>query len=304
MQKIKETSILSDIVVGHEDLIPILSRLGVRFGLGNSNINEISRQCGIQTELLICIVNMVVNPHFRPKETLQTFSVMRLIDYLKKENEHIVNEFHLLEKQTSKSLNRDFGDIVNFFKEREQNLYPKIEQVYETYYSISAENNERLKVVDFCEEKQDEILKKLSDFKQELIKNTTSKFSENELYTIVCSLTKLEKELKNHKQIEFYLLKSIVREMESNIRKARKKQSIEKGFHGHIAISPAEKNILSYRETQILKLVAKGFLNKEIAGSLKISLHTVISHRKNISRKLSLKSASELTVYAMNNGMI
>jgi DNA-binding NarL/FixJ family response regulator len=56
---------------------------------------------------------------------------------------------------------------------------------------------------------------------------------------------------------------------------------------------------LSDRETEILVSVVKGLQNKEIADAHNISIHTVISHRKNISRKTGIKSVAGLTVYAL-----
>jgi DNA-binding CsgD family transcriptional regulator len=61
---------------------------------------------------------------------------------------------------------------------------------------------------------------------------------------------------------------------------------------------------LSEREKDVLQLVALGHSNKEIAEKLFISIHTVISHRKNITEKLGIKSISGLTVYAILNKMI
>jgi DNA-binding CsgD family transcriptional regulator len=61
---------------------------------------------------------------------------------------------------------------------------------------------------------------------------------------------------------------------------------------------------LSERELEVLKLVALGHQNKEIADKLFISIHTVISHRKNITDKLGIKSISGLTVYAILNKLI
>ena len=63
-------------------------------------------------------------------------------------------------------------------------------------------------------------------------------------------------------------------------------------------------SVLSEREITILKLVATGLTNKLIADRLFISLHTVTTHRKNIGNKLSIKSASGLTVYAIVNNII
>lgn len=64
------------------------------------------------------------------------------------------------------------------------------------------------------------------------------------------------------------------------------------------------KGELSQREIEVLKKVAEGKLNKEIADELFISVNTVITHRKNISAKLGVKSASALTTFALMNGII
>jgi DNA-binding NarL/FixJ family response regulator len=61
---------------------------------------------------------------------------------------------------------------------------------------------------------------------------------------------------------------------------------------------------LSDREKEILISVAQGMTNKEIAEKHHISIHTVISHRKNISRKTGIKTVSGLTVYAMLNNLM
>ena len=61
---------------------------------------------------------------------------------------------------------------------------------------------------------------------------------------------------------------------------------------------------LTAREIEVLVLVVKGFINKEIADRLNISLTTVISHRKNITEKLGIKSVSGLTIYAVMHGYV
>ena len=61
---------------------------------------------------------------------------------------------------------------------------------------------------------------------------------------------------------------------------------------------------LSKREIDVLIAVAKGMMNKEIADQMNISIHTVISHRKNITRKIGIKTVAGLTVYALLNGLI
>lgn len=61
---------------------------------------------------------------------------------------------------------------------------------------------------------------------------------------------------------------------------------------------------LSQREIDVLRLIASGMINKEIAESLGISINTVLTHRKNITNKLGIRSVSGLTFYAMMNGII
>ena len=61
---------------------------------------------------------------------------------------------------------------------------------------------------------------------------------------------------------------------------------------------------LTPREKEILVCVAKGMLNKEIADVCNLSIHTVITHRKNITRKTGIKTVAGLTVYALLNNLI
>lgn len=68
---------------------------------------------------------------------------------------------------------------------------------------------------------------------------------------------------------------------------------------------PAELSTdLTGREKEVLREIASGKTNKEIADRLNISVNTVITHRKNISTKLGIKSVSGLSLYALMNGII
>ena len=62
--------------------------------------------------------------------------------------------------------------------------------------------------------------------------------------------------------------------------------------------------LLSQREKDVLALLVKGLINKEIADRLNISTPTVIFHRRNISEKIGSKSIGRLTIYAVMNGII
>lgn len=61
---------------------------------------------------------------------------------------------------------------------------------------------------------------------------------------------------------------------------------------------------LSRREIEIVSLIGRGMLAKEIAAELHLSTHTVYTHRKNILKKLGLSSSSELLVFALQNNLV
>ena len=67
---------------------------------------------------------------------------------------------------------------------------------------------------------------------------------------------------------------------------------------------PEKKKLLTKRETEILKLIVSGNLNKQIADKLNISLNTVLTHRKNILSKTGIKTVSGLTLYCISNGLL
>jgi len=76
---------------------------------------------------------------------------------------------------------------------------------------------------------------------------------------------------------------------------------LEKSFAKEEQYAPTP---LTPRETEIVRLVAKGLIAKEIASKLNLSTHTIYTHRKNIMKKLNLNTASELVLYAVNQGIV
>ena len=77
-----------------------------------------------------------------------------------------------------------------------------------------------------------------------------------------------------------------------------------KGQHLPSMPKVLERKILSDRELEVMSLIVQGFINKEIAEKLNISLATVVTHRKNIMDKLGMKSVSALTIYAVTHGYV
>lgn len=70
------------------------------------------------------------------------------------------------------------------------------------------------------------------------------------------------------------------------------------------AESEADCDTLSNREKEVITLVVQGLTNKEIADKLYLSVHTVITHRRNIAKKLEIHSSTGLTIYAIVNHLV
>lgn len=81
-------------------------------------------------------------------------------------------------------------------------------------------------------------------------------------------------------------------------------RKLRESLASHEETPESDSHDLSQREKEILVCVAKGMLNKEIADFYSISIHTVITHRKNITRKTGIKTVAGLTVYALLNNLI
>ena len=82
------------------------------------------------------------------------------------------------------------------------------------------------------------------------------------------------------------------------------KEKLDKIFNTSLTENADEQNTLSVREKEIITGVVRGLTNKEIAKSLFLSTHTVITHRRNIARKLEIHSTAGLTIYAIMNKLI
>lgn len=104
-------------------------------------------------------------------------------------------------------------------------------------------------------------------------------------------------------QDEKYLIKNILQLYQSG-HQHRHPTGRSRLVHPCPSPNIAGEHELSAREIEVLVLITKGLINKEIADKLNISLTTVISHRKNMTEKLGIKSVSGLTIYAVMHGYI
>ncbi len=135
----------------------------------------------------------------------------------------------------------------------------------------------------------------------------------NPAYWGIIDLHKLREESGNKELKCFALLscitdESIVKQYDEKISiydsVEQLKSKLDKLFETAVDEASDDAEILSMREKEILTCVVKGQTNKEIAQTLFLSTHTVITHRRNIVRKLEIHSTAGLTIYAIVNKLV
>ena len=147
--------------------------------------------------------------------------------------------------------------------------------------------------IDRFEEHHTQIHETLSDLKNLIMKSLPDVCDSRLRISVLLSIYNLQQDLDHHTCIEDDVLIPLVRMLESPGRPARAEA------HGD-----PQREELTDREKEILISVAQGLLNKEIADRHNISINTVITHRKNITRKIGIKTVPGLTAYAILNNLI
>ena len=223
-------------------------------------------------------------------------------------------------------------ELFSHLDREETTTFPYVKTVYRLFHAPHPSAREKRALSKYSmhvyEEEHTDVDEKLFDLKNILIKYVRGD-SMNALYEqVIFELFRLEKDIQDHTRIENNILLPLVEEMEDALfypaehsrRTAGKnalagmevKSFIESETHNTEAVKKVYQipqgiqklEGLTARELEVLQLVACGYINKQIADRLSISLHTVISHRKNITRKLQIKTVAGLTIYALLNGLI
>lgn len=283
MNFLQSTDILSSVISDNYTLIPVINRFGVKLGLGEKTIKEIAEEKNLNVDFFLVILNTYLNEEYFPEKKLQNFEIDLIAKYLKQTDAYYMHA-----------------------------QMPNIEKHLHAFIAMSDPNNKQLELIrklffKFKEALQSRIekgimeddssLALLLDLKNILIKHISGNFNENLCYGVIFSVDTLLDDLIKHNRMREKILKPMVLELEEDgIADWQEIVSSE--------IPKTKENQLSAREIDVLKLVASGFLNKEVADKLNISLNTVLSHRKNISAKLGIKTVSGLIFYCISHGYL
>ena len=154
--------------------------------------------------------------------------------------------------------------------------------------------------VDIFAKHHHDIACKLQELKNIIIKYLPHDLLKNNLLTsTLYDIYNNEQWLTGHSNVEEQIFVPAIRLLEQRLKTDRVNARLNS------MIRNAESgDAISEREREIIVCLIQGMSNKEIAAKLFISVHTVITHRRNIARKLQIHSLAGLTIYAIANGLI
>ena len=282
----KSTDKICDLMSREEDAIHVISRFGLTMGVGEQTIAEACEANGVHTPTFLAVINYKV---FKQRALPAEIDVATLQRYLRNAHTYFL-DFRLpyLRRSLIEALipagaaNKIPMLILQCYDEFVEEIRTHIEHENAGMYEEHAHDDQR-------------ITDKLSEIKNLIIKYYPSDHTMQKgavTYTLISVMSDLwhtEQDFSDHCAIEDEILRPVLSSLSENHPLQTPKQEIE---------------ALSERERDVLIQVVKGLSNKEIADVLCISTHTVITHRKNITRKLNIHSTAGLTIYAIVNKLV
>lgn len=282
----KATDKICDLMSHEEEAIQIISRFGLGMGVGEQTIAQTCEAYGVHTATFLAIINFKV---FKQRAIITEIDIPTLQRYLRNAHTYFI-DFRLpfLRRALIEAIipadptSKIPMLILRCYDEFVEEIRAHIEHENAGLFEEHIHDDER-------------ITDKLTEIKNLIIKYYPSNnSSQRELvnYTLISVMSDLwhtEQDFADHCAIEDEILRPAMTHVQQQKKPHQMLQDTEE---------------LSSRERDVVVQIVKGLSNKEIADVLCISVHTVITHRKNITRKLNIHSTAGLTIYAIVNKLI
>jgi len=286
----KASDKICDLMSHEEDAIQIISRFGLEMGVGEQTIEQVCDSHGVHTPTFLAVVNYKV---FKLRALPADIDIPTLQRYLHNAHTYFL-DFRLprLRRSLIEAIipadptTKIPGLILRCYDEFVDEIRTHIQHENEGRYDEHEHDDQR-------------ITDKLSEIKNLIIKYYPTAPTSTEgtvTYTLISVMSDLwhtEHDFSDHCAIEDDILRPAL--IKKKDRYAQRQKTI--------APKDAQEE-LSAREQDVLVQIVKGLSYKEIANVLHISTHTVISHRKHITRKLNIHSSAGLTIYAIVNHLV
>ena len=298
---------MRDLVGDNAMLLPAISRFDIAFGFGDDTVREVCRANDVDTDTFLCVCNLLSGYDYDSSG----ISLSSLMCYLKRAHSSFLDvELPKIKHFLIEAINYNDTDevallLMRFFDEYVVEVRRHMENENDVIFEYVARLLEGVvddgfNIAQYSAGHGDTVTK-LNELKDIFIyhykQRDNARLSGTLLDIIICG-----RDMMSHFDIETKLFIPAVERLENRLRSSLLSDNQAGGDTSGDETGPI--TLLSEREKEIVRKIAQGRVNKEIADELCISVHTVATHRRNISSKLEIHTAAGLTVFAIINHLV
>ena len=292
------------------DLLQMLGSFGISLGFGDKTVKETCESNKVDTYTFLAVVNFTINGYgeFEADEQLSVPTLLHYLDachsyfldfqlpYIRRELEESLDERDSLAKLILRFYDEYAHEIRRHMKYEQKTLFPYVQSLIEG----RPANDYNVETFSKHHGATD---KKLRELKLLIIKYLPQDGQHNnQLTATLHDIYENEVWLRQHAMVEDNIFVPAIRRLEQ----LTKQNDVARNITDMVFKAGTGQNseALSDREKDVIIALVQGMANKEIADHLCISVNTVITHRRNIARKLQIHSPAGLTIYAIVNGLV
>lgn len=319
---INSDALMWDVIREEPKILQAMSRFGIPLGVGEKSVREVCEDNDVDADTFVAVANLIKHGEDCASLFVDKIKVPALMAYLKNAHDFFLNfQFPKIRRKLIEAVDCSEKNEVAFLILKFYDAYAaevrrhmqfennKIFAYVNSYLSVSAGGQALAQASPTSREIEqylrghDSIETKLRELKNLLVKYGVPSANVSFLNDVVFNIYTCEDDLNTHCAVENKLFIPAVSRLERRAAAAAA-GSMTATSTAAGALKADTPAALSVREKEVLACAVKGMTNKQIADTLYISLNTVLTHRKNISRKLNIHSISGLTIYAIVNKLV
>ena len=290
------------------NLLQSLGSFGISLGFGDKTVSQVCEEQHVDTYTFLAVVNFTING-YRDFDDATRLSMPTLLQYLKASHDYFIGfQLPFIRKELVDALDDKDNlarlilklydeyarSVTAHMKYEEKNVYPYVEALLQGKPVTDFE-------IDMYSKHHGQESSKLRELKSIIIKYLPSDgLHNNQLSATLYDIYNNEEWLSLHAQVEDEIFIPAVRRLEQKLKQSDVTAKISNMIGKNVDGTEA----LGEREKDVIVALVQGMTNKEIADHLCISVNTVITHRRNIARKLQIHSPAGLTIYAIVNNLV
>ena len=292
------------------DLLQMLGSFGISLGFGDKTVKETCEDNDVDTYTFLAVVNYTANDYgdFEDDEKISVPTLLHYLEashayfldfqlpYIRRELQESLDERESLAKLILRFYDEYAYEIRRHMKYEQKTLFPYVQSLIDGHPA----NDYNVETFSKHHSAAD---KKLRELKLLIIKYLPMDgLHNNQLTATLHDIYENEVWLRQHAMVEDYIFVPAIRRLEQ----LTKQSDVTRNITDMVFKAGAGQNsdALSDREKDVIISLVQGMSNKDIADHLFISVNTVITHRRNIARKLQIHSPAGLTIYAIVNGLV